>query len=174
MIHHYPPGRTATNLAPGDFFLIHHAKGPIRRLIQLVQRLHFPKQDARWNHCGVFIHPDGTIVEALTSNVTQGNISKYQGFNYVVVGVTANTEDRDQMVAFCEWALGREYGFLTDLSLLGWCLFGGKFSFGLDGEMCCSGLVARALERAGYIFDRDSSHVMPADLARKFNVTTIQ
>ena len=35
-------------------------------------------------------------------------------------------------------------------------------------QFVCSGLVARALERTGSIFDRDSAHIAPADLAKYF------
>ena len=38
----------------------------------------------------------------------------------------------------------------------------------IDGQFVCSGLVARALERTGSIFDRDSAHIAPADLAKYF------
>jgi len=41
----------------------------------------------------------------------------------------------------------------------------------VDGQMICSGLVARALERTGAIFQYDSWHLLPADLAEAFNVT---
>jgi hypothetical protein len=47
---------------------------------------------------------------------------------------------------------------------------GGKFTFGFDGQAICSGLVARALERTNAIFNRDPEHIMPADLAKYFNV----
>lgn len=50
-------------------------------------------------------------------------------------------------------------------------LFGGKFTFGFDGQFICSGLVARSLERTNAIFDRSPSHIMPADLAKYFRVT---
>ena len=45
-------------------------------------------------------------------------------------------------------------------------LTGSKLAFFIDGRFVCSGLVARALERTGRIFDRDPSHIAPADLAK--------
>jgi hypothetical protein len=49
-------------------------------------------------------------------------------------------------------------------------LTGGKFTFAIDGEAICSGLVARAMERTGAIFNRTPTHVMPADLAKYYDV----
>lgn len=49
-------------------------------------------------------------------------------------------------------------------------LTGGKFTFGLEGQAICSGLVARAMERTGAIFNRTPSHIMPADLAKYYKV----
>lgn len=43
--------------------------------------------------------------------------------------------------------------------------------FSRDGHMICSCLVARSIERCGFIFGwRDVSHVMPGDLAKAFGV----
>ena len=48
---------------------------------------------------------------------------------------------------------------------------GAKISFGVDGQQICSALVARSLERIGEIFrEAEPWHVMPADLAKHFNV----
>ena len=48
-------------------------------------------------------------------------------------------------------------------------LTGSRLTFFIDGQFVCSGLVARALERTGSIFDRDSAHIAPADLAKYFH-----
>ncbi len=167
-VEHVPAGKIAPAQV-GDFFLV-NGSGPIRRMIQLGQGLRFTREEAKWNHAGLFVGETGQIVEALTSDVTAGNISKYLHVEYIVVHVGANGQDQDQMLKFATWALGKEYGFMSDISLALSCLVGGKLSFGIDGQVICSGLVARALERAGYVFDRDPSHVMPADLARVFKV----
>jgi hypothetical protein len=59
---------------------------------------------------------------------------------------------------------------LTIVSIALSLLTGGKFTFGFDGQSICSGLVARALERMCAIFNRSSSHIMPADLAKYIEV----
>lgn len=47
-----------------------------------------------------------------------------------------------------------------------------KINVSFSGEFICSGLVARALERAGFVFGRRPvSHLMPADLAMAFDVS---
>lgn len=165
-----PPGQDVTNVQPGDFFLIHRKKF-FSRLIQFGQGLRYTREEAYWNHCGVFTDAKGSIIEALVkSGVTRGNISKYKDEEYIVVNVKALDEDRQQMMIFCDWASGKDYSFLTDINLAFWCIFGGKFDFSIDGHTICSGLVARTLERAGYIFDRDPTREAPADLARHFKV----
>lgn len=155
---------------PGDFFLLHRNK-VVARLIQFGQRFRYNKEESWWNHCGVFIDEDGGIAEALVRDgITFGNIDKYKSEEYIVVRVEASDEDRAQMLKFCKWAEHKRYGMLTNIGLAVWCILGGKFDISLDGTLICSGFVARTLERAGYIFEREPSHEMPADLARHFKV----
>ena len=45
-----------------------------------------------------------------------------------------------------------------------------RFSFFVDGETTCSGLVARAQERTGAIFNRATVNITPADLAKYYRV----
>lgn len=165
-----PAGKTVEKPKVGDFYLVHRDT-KIAKLIQFGQGLRFTKEEARWNHCGVFIDDDGSIAEALVhKGITFGHIDKYKGVDYIVVHVEATPTDRDQMLKFAQWAEGKKYGMLTDVALAIWCLVGGKFDVSLEGTMICSGFVARTLERAGYIFDRDPAHEMPADLAHHFSV----
>lgn len=168
-----PAGDTVEKPKPGDFFLIHRNK-IFSHLIQFGQGLRYTKEEAYWNHCGVFIDADGHIAEALVRHgVTKGHIDKYKDEEYIVVHVEASDADRAQMLKFIDWAEGKKYGLTIDITLAIWCLVGGKFDVSLDGTLICSGFVARTLERAGYIFDRDPSHEMPADLARHFKVHRI-
>lgn len=168
-----PEGQTVTNPKPGDFFLT-HGHGPIQRLIQFGQRIRFrgaTRKFANWNHAGLFVDDTGTIIEShARTGVHVAHISDYHNVEYTVVRVTMTEADRVQVLKFARWAVGKKYGYLTDLSLAFAMLLGGRFAFSLDGQEICSGLVARALERTGEIFDRDPSRVMPADLARHFQV----
>jgi len=62
------------------------------------------------------------------------------------------------------------YGFMTIASVAISLVTGWRFIFGIDGQFICSGLVAGALERSATIFDRAPSNMMPADLAKHFNI----
>ncbi len=75
------------------------------------------------------------------------------------------------MVHFAEWALrkGSSYSRLSTVSIALSMLTGSRLTFFIDGQFVCSGLVARARERTGSIFDRDSAHIAPADLAKYFH-----
>ena len=165
-----PAGVAPTKFDPGDFFLVHETRF-VSKMIQLGQRRRFTKEEAYWNHCGVIITEEGSIAEALVrTGVTVSNLLKYKDVDYFVVNIDANDTDRKQILEFTEWTIGKRYDMFTDVSLALWCLFGGKFDFSLESRFICSGLVAKATERAGYIYERDSARTMPADLAAKFNV----
>jgi hypothetical protein len=47
---------------------------------------------------------------------------------------------------------------------------GGKLAFAIDGQLICSGLVARSLERTTAIFKHDPARIMPAELAEIYDV----
>jgi len=79
------------------------------------------------------------------------------------------------MVDFGEWAAGgkggsgrQTYGYVTILSIVLTLLTGAKFTFSIEGQMICSGLVARSEERGHAIFSLDPAHIMPADLAKYY------
>jgi uncharacterized protein YycO len=137
-------------------------------------RYHGPNAGfAHWSHAAMFINSDGEIIEAIQSGVQQRNVSVYQPTEYHVIRLTEATEkERQHAVAFALHCLNDTYGYLTDFSLALSLLTGRKLFFGEDGQMICSGLVARALERVGAIFQYDSWHMLPADLAEAFNVTS--
>ncbi|MGH2515164.1 MAG: hypothetical protein ACRDHP_05865, partial [Ktedonobacterales bacterium] len=89
---------------------------------------------------------------------------------YYLVHIQADDVERANEVTFGLWATGQPYGKLTIFSVFLSLLLGSTIIFALQGQEICSGLVARALERAGYIFDQDPAHIMPADLAKYFEV----
>lgn len=169
-VQYVTPGSNLGRVKPGDFFLISENKFS-SKLIQFGQRRRFTKDEACWNHCGIFTDVAQNIAESLVkTGVTRGNISKYADQNYIIVNILASYADRLEMMRFVDWSIGQPYGMMTDVNLALWSLFGGKFDFSIDGQEICSGFVARTLERAGYIFDRDPSRETPADLARHFQV----
>ncbi len=122
------------------------------------------------------VSESGNLIEALGAGVLRTHISKYGPAEYHLVRVGALPEDRRQAVDFAQWAAGGEerprerYGFLTIASIAFSLVTGGKFTFGFEGQEICSGLVARAMERTGAIFSRTPGHIMPADLAKYYQV----
>jgi uncharacterized protein YycO len=170
----FEAGKEATSWNPGDFILT-HGDGFYSRLIRFGQGLRIHGEDRKytyWNHAAMVVGQHGELVEALGQGVVSTNASKYQQREYTIVHIAASPEDRAQAVAFAEWAAARlpRYGWTTIVSISLTLLTGAKFSFFIDGEFICSGLVARALERTNAIFNRDPGHVMPADLAKYFQV----
>jgi uncharacterized protein YycO len=160
---------------PGDFILT-HGRAFFSKLIRFGQRLRFRgsnRKYAWWNHAAMIVSDTGGLIEALGPGVERTHLDKYKPTEYHLVrlGSLADLRDREQVVAFADWCRGEKYDFVTIVSIAFTLLFGGKFDFGMDGETICSGLVARALERTNAVFDRTPSHIMPADLARYFNVT---
>lgn len=173
----FSPGKEASSseFTPGDFILT-HGNSIYSKLIRVGQSFRFRGRDrkfARWNHAAMIISTNGDLIEALGAGVRQGNISKYKDTEYHLVQIDssiANSHDREQSVAFAKWSLNQPYGWLTIFSIAISLMTGSKFTFGFDGQSICSGLVARALERTSAVFNREPSHIMPADLAKYFSI----
>lgn len=175
-VKHFAPQETATpaDFQPGDFILTYSTSmgGKIIRLGQWLRYRGEDRKYIRWNHAAVIETADGSLIEALGTGVRRHHISKYGPTEYVIVRIDGfvQPDDRDQIVAFARWCLGEEYGWATIISIGLNMLTGSKFTFGVDGQNICSGLVARALERSNAIFQTMPSHIAPADLAKFFDV----
>lgn len=157
----------------GDFFLVHHKKNPISRLIRWGQGLRIHGEDRKychWNHAVLVIDDQGNCIEAQGKGVTRTHVDAYANSEYVFVSTGAIKHDRDQVIAFAEQVLGLKYGFFTIASIAFCVLTGGKLIFSLENQFICSGLVARAQERAGALFNKNPDHIMPADLAKYYQV----
>ena len=172
----YAPGDAAASgdFQPGDFILTHGSTFA-SRLIRVGQHVRFCGRNRRyawWSHAAVIASQDGQLIEAVGHGVRRTHISIYQPTEYTLVrlGALASNDDRAQVVRFAEWCLGQRYGWLTVFSIGLSLLTGAKLTFWYDGQSVCSGLVARALERTSAIFDRSPSHILPADLAKYFDV----
>jgi len=169
---HIPPGQADPDPLPGDFILTHGGEF-FSRVIQFGQGLRFMGKDQAytyWNHSALIVSSDGALIEALGPGVQRNTLAAYHGTQYTVVHIEASDEDRREMVAFAEHWVGGRYDWLRIVSITLSLLTGAKLSFGFAGQQICSGLVARALERTTAIFDQEPSHVMPAELAKMFDV----
>jgi hypothetical protein len=166
------PGEAAAGFDRGDFVLVAgtHLNS---RLIRFGQKLRIRGADRRhvkWTHAALIVDRDGSLIEAVGTGVRRWHLDRYRSDDYVVVRLHTSEENRDEVVRFAEWALckGSSYSRLSTVSIALSMLTGSKLTFFIDGQFVCSGLVARALERTGSIFDRDSAHIAPADLAKYF------
>ena len=172
-------GESATEFEPGDFILT-HGTAWTSKLIRFGQRLRIHGEDRKythWNHAAVLVSATGDLIEALGRGVSRRHLANYEGQEYHLVRIGSSADDRKQAVAFADWAAGgpvgdgrQRYGFVTIASIAYTLLTGGKFTFGIEGQAICSGLVARAMERTGAIFNRTPTHIMPADLAKYYAV----
>ena len=102
----------------------------------------------------------------------RSHAGKYRDTEYRLVRIDASSVSRREAVRFAEWAASHRtrYGWLTLVSIFFALLTGGRFTFHVDGQEICSGVVARALERTGALFCRTPSHIMPAELAKHYGV----
>jgi len=170
---HFAPGNEVSNPLPGDFLLT-HGKSWTSEMIRVGQAIRYRGGDAiyaRWNHAAIFVDNNGDIVEALAGGVQRRNVSVYKDTEYHVVRLGDIAEvERVHEVKFALACLNASYGILTIASIALSLLSGSKFGFGVDGQEICSALVARCLERTGEIFPEDPWHLMPADLAKFYDV----
>ncbi|WDZ83774.1 hypothetical protein [Micromonospora cathayae] len=170
----YPAGVQPDRWQPGDFLLT-RGDSVTAALIRFGQRLRIHGEDRRytcWNHAALVVGADGLLVEALGAGVQVSPASKYHGRAYHLVRIRADEQDRREVAEFGQWAVQQHcrYGFATIASVALTLLTGAKFSFFIEGQLICSGLVARAQERTGVLFSRDPAHMSPADLAKYYRV----
>lgn len=168
----FGPGEALVDPRPGDFVLT-HGSALISKIIRFGQRLRIHGDDreyTHWNHAALIVDEQGTVIEALGKGITRRSLSDYDPTEYQVVRIDAAKEDRAQAVAFAESCVGQPYAWFTIVSISLSLLTGGKFAFGFEGQHICSGLVARSLERTSAIFNRMPTHIMPADLAKYYQV----
>jgi uncharacterized protein YycO len=163
---------TAEAPQAGDFILTHGDEWT-SKLIRFGQSLRFRGSSAKytyWNHTALVVDATGTIVEALGTGVAKRSIHDYDPTQYTVVRIDASTEDRLEAATFATSSIGARYGWVTIVSIAFSLVTGGKFAFAIDGQLICSGLVARALERTTAIFKHDPARIMPAELAAIYDV----
>jgi uncharacterized protein YycO len=171
-VEHYGPGEQPDVTVPGDFVLT-HGDAWTSKMIRFGQSLRIHGADRKyvfWNHAAMIVSSDGDMVEALGAGVKAGHLSRLLGTTYHVVHIDATAADRLEAVTYAESQKGIPYGFLTIVSIGIGLLTGAKFTFDFEGQHICSGLVARSLERTDAIFNRSPEHIMPADLAKYYQV----
>ena len=170
----HPAGDTAVDPRVGDFLLTGvTAQGIVSWAIKTgswLRRYEAPYR--RFSHAALVIGDDGSLAEALGTGVQRSELAKYKTADYVLVRTDVNEHDRGQVLAFANSVLDARtsYGFATIAGLGLYCLTGGQLCIQLAGTAICSGFVCDALTRAGYVWPRPPFAMMPADLARFFDV----
>lgn len=166
----YPIGVLPDTVKPGDFILTRRDGTFMGTCIRFFQDFRLPLRDAKWSHAALVIDERGYIQEALEFAVEIEHIEKYRDHEVMHYSPEMSEEDREQVVLFSKsvYAAKHNYGYLTILSLVLSLLTGSSFVFSKAGTSICSGFVAEALTRAGYVFDSVPSHVTPGDLNKKF------
>ena len=174
----YAPGEQARTgqFNPGDFILT-HGNNLFDGCIRWAQGLRFHGENRKftwWSHAALIVSKNGDLIEAVPNRVCRSHISKYKDVEYQLVRLSpslAGLRDRLQAVDFAKSRLRDGYGMVTILSILVGLVSGCRFSFGFENQEICSELVSRSLERTGAIFPHEPSRMMPADLAKFFNVS---
>jgi hypothetical protein len=171
----HPEGTTARALQTGDILLTGvKAQGPVSRAIKVGSwaRGH-DKPYRRFSHAALVTGPEHVTEARAGGGVKVTPISEYKWDDYVIVRNDIVPEDKEQIKAFAEAVLNARtgYGFWTIVGLFIYCATGGGLCIQKAGTAICSGFVCDALTRAGYIWDRPPYAMMPADIAKHFNVT---
>src|ERR1700674_201199 len=170
----YGPGEEAAHFDPGDFILTHGHR-PIAGLISVAQKVRFRGAEgvyAHWSHCALIVGGDGSIVEAETLGVQRSNISKYQEREYHLVrlGPEFAPEGRKRAVDYANEQVGQAFGFLALAAATIFLLSGRPLRLTRRNHQICSGLVVRALQAGGLLPGADPALMLPADLAKIYDV----
>jgi len=170
----HPAGETAPDPHVGDFLLTGlRSQGIVSWAIRTGSWLRrYEKPFRRFSHTALVIADDGTLAEARATGVVRTPLSRYDPADYVLVRTEVGDHDRAQVLAFAESVLAARtgYGFVTFVGLAFYCLTGAQVCIQQAGTAICSGFVCDALTRAGFIWPRPPYAMMPADLARFFDV----
>jgi hypothetical protein len=175
---YHPQGEVATGPRVGDFLLTGiKAQGIVSWAIKAGSWLRgYEAPFRRFSHAAIVVDEDGALAEALAGGVKRTHLSKYATDDYVLVRTEVDEHDQAQVLAFAESVLdARErYGYLTFVGLALYCVTGAQICIQQAGTAICSGFVSDALTRAGFIWPRPPFAMMPADLARHFDVRELE
>ncbi|HXC79775.1 MAG TPA: hypothetical protein VNU19_22295 [Candidatus Acidoferrum sp.] len=170
----YGPGEEPARLEPGDFILAHR-HNPMGGLISWGEQRRFRGADAKyahWTHCATVVNADGALVEAESTGVKRSPISRYKDDEYHLVSLGAEfaPEGRKQTVAYAQAQVGQAFGYFELVGAALFLLFGWRLRLMRRDHQICSGLVVRALQKGGEVKDLDPDLVLPADLAKRYDV----
>jgi hypothetical protein len=173
-VERYGRGSEAADVEPGDFILAHRHH-VIAWLISVAQRRRFRGRDApyaHWSHTALVVARDGSLVEAEPLGVVRSPLMKYrdQEYHLVRLGKELDSAARLRCAAYAERQVGQAFGYLALVGAGCYLLFGWPLRLMRRNHQICSGLVVRALQQGGLLAELDPDLVLPADLARRFQI----
>lgn len=163
--------------AAGDILLVRNPNAGsslISNLIMAGERARYGNSEySVWTHSALIVSDDGWLVEALEDGVTLSRISKYDGYETLVVSpdttVYATPDKREYACAFARAQIGDKYDILDFISIALTLLTGLDWSLHSDKRFICSQLVARATEcYTAYGYQYPCEQMLPADVAAEF------
>ncbi len=171
-VERYGPGEGPKEFTPGDFVLTHR-HNPISRLISVGEKRRFRGADAvyaHWSHCALLVDRDGALVEAESTGVRRGPISRYRAGEYHLVRLGPEFEPaaRQRAVDYANSQVGQAFGYLALVGVAIFLLTGWPLRLMRRNHQICSGLVVRALQAGGLLTGVDPAVTLPADLAKMF------
>lgn len=169
----FPAGTPITGTQAGDLVLVRHGS-LMAKLIRFGQRIRY-RGDLRpfaWcNHAAIVVSP-GQLIEQQGRGGTQVSLDEYVFEDVAVVRLELTPAEQVDVAAFAHWTLGLGYSWLTVAGIVVDLLTGWRLSIGSGLRLICSAAASKALEHGGtFIPDRMSESILPADLARLFEVT---
>ncbi|MEP6752748.1 MAG: hypothetical protein ABI959_08380 [Candidatus Dormiibacterota bacterium] len=170
----YGPGVTPSEFVPGDFILAHR-HNPMAWLITMAQKLRFKGPDAvyaHWSHCALIVDEGGALVEAESTGVTRSPISRYTADTYHLVrlGSELAADGRKRAVDYTNAQVGQGFGFLAAFGAMVFLITGRRLRLMRRNHQICSGLLVRALQKGGLLQGADPDLMLPADLAKMYEV----
>ena len=172
---HYLPGEHCETATHGDLVLVRH-KGRIPALIRFGQRLRFHGANRQYTWCNhamtvISDGPHAEVEEQTGRGGIQTSLADYVAELYVVVHVTdAVPEQRAAAARFGIWCVGTKYGWASIVAAVLYLTTGIRLTLGWGTSGICSADAGRGQERLGLIPDKLPESVLPADLARYFDV----
>lgn len=166
-ITYHAPGEIAPPLRIGDIILT-RAQTDQGKAIRIGQGLKygFDNPAIEVNHAALSMG-DYRLVEALNGGVVRTSLEGYTDNYYAVVHTGTLWYDQIQIKKFANNVVAAKtgYGKVHIASITLSLIVPTKLFFGISGTEICSGFVAEAMTRAGWIWDGPPAFTYPADIA---------
>lgn len=169
----FGPGQLCLDAQAGDVVLV-RGSGFVSTGIRVVERLRVEKPFCWTNHACVVLNggADAHVVQETGKGQVATPLADLGAETYTVTHFT--DVDEAQLLAglrFLTMTEGTGYGYLTIPADLFNSVTGIELGFVWGNRMVCSTSTARYMERLGYVPDRPTSAIIPANLAWDLGVT---